>query len=109
MKRSRLFDLINETHTQIFNLNDTKGREYAGDEEALANFYNRAEQMGISPKQVWGIFFGKHIDAIFSYIKRGEVLSEPIEGRIDDAILYLILLKGLIEDENGTRNPDLRS
>lgn len=101
MKRSRLLDLIHETVIEIERLNDTKGREYAGDAEALSNFYNRAEQMGITPKKVWGIFFGKHIDSIFSYIKRGEVLSEPIEGRIDDAILYLILLKGLIEDENG--------
>lgn len=102
MKRSRLFDLIDETMMEIERLNNTKGREYADDAEALANFYNRAEQMGIDPKVVWGAFFGKHIDSIFSYIKRGEVLSEPIQGRIDDAILYLILLKGLIEDEGET-------
>lgn len=102
MKRSRLFDLIDETMMEIERLNNTKGREYADDAEALGNFYNRAEQMGIDPKVVWGTFFGKHIDSIFSYIKRGEVLSEPIQGRIDDAILYLILLKGLIEDEGRT-------
>lgn len=107
MKRSRLLDLIDQTLMTIENLNNTKGREYADDSEALGNFYNRAEQMGVDPKVVWGIFFGKHIDSIYSYIKRGEVLSEPIEGRIDDAILYLILLKGLIEDQNGNGHPPL--
>lgn len=107
MNRRRLLELVDETFGDIAELNNTKGREYADDEEALSNFYNRAKQLDLSPKKVWGIFFGKHIDAIFSYIKREEVLSEPIEGRIDDAILYLILLKGLIEDQNGTRNPNL--
>lgn len=101
MNRRRLLEVIDETVHRIIDLNNTKGREYAGDEEALSNFYNRASQMGIDPKIVWGTFFGKHMDSIFSYIKSGQVLSEPIEGRIDDAILYLILLKGIIEDENG--------
>lgn len=96
INRDQLRQIINNTLTQINKLNDTKGREYAGDDDALANFHNRAEQMGITPMQVWGIFYGKHSDAIYAYIRNGKVLSEPIEGRIDDAILYLILLKGLV-------------
>lgn len=88
---------IVDTLAGIQYLNETKGREYATETDALANFKNRAQQMGITPGQVWGIFYGKHADAVFSYIRRGgEVLSEPIEGRIDDAILYLVLLKALI-------------
>lgn len=91
-------DLIDQTLGDIHDLNDSKGREYASEADGLANFKNRAEQMGITPLQVWGIFYGKHSDAIFSYLKRGEVLSEPIEGRIDDAILYLVLLKALVRE-----------
>lgn len=91
-------NLIEDTLSDIQDLNNSKGREYATDADGLANFNNRAEQMGITPLQVWGIFYGKHSDAIFSYLKRGEVLSEPIEGRIDDAILYLVLLKALVRE-----------
>lgn len=89
---------IDNTLVEILELNNTKGREYATEEDGLANFKNRAKQMGITPGQVWGIFYGKHSDAIFSYLKGGKALSEPIQGRIDDAILYLILLKALITE-----------
>ena len=91
-----LEQLINLTFDNIRELNRTKGREYASDVDALANFKRRADELDLSPFQVWGIFFGKHSDAIYAYLRAGKTLSEPIEGRIDDAILYLLLLKGLI-------------
>jgi hypothetical protein len=96
--RTQLQKIITDTFDKINELDQSKGREYASDADALANFHNRAQQMGISPMQVWGIFYGKHSDAIYAYIRNGKVLSEPIEGRINDAILYLILLKGLVRE-----------
>jgi len=96
--RAELNEIIGETFKAIHALNNTKGQEYAGDADALANFRNRAEQLDLDPLKVWGIFFGKHADAIFAFIRRGKVLSEPIEGRIDDAILYLILLRALVKE-----------
>jgi hypothetical protein len=54
------------------------------------------------------VYLKKHLDSIASYISN-EVkcdagnkpkLSEPIEGRIMDARVYLALLRGLIEEEN---------
>lgn len=99
--RDQLRSLINSTFEAITRLNDTKGREYANDADATANFKTRASQLGIDPLKVWGIFFGKHIDAIYAFIRTSRVLSEPIEGRIDDAILYLILLKALVAELGG--------
>lgn len=96
--RAELNLVIAATFERIKELNDTKGCEYAGDADALANFRNRAEQLDLDPLKVWGIFFGKHADAIFAFIRVGKVLSEPIEGRIDDAILYLILLRALVKE-----------
>jgi hypothetical protein len=100
--RAALGTIISETFGAISKLNDTKGREYAGDGDALANFKRRGEQLDLDPLKVWGIFAGKHWDAVLSFIRHGKVLSEPIEGRIDDLILYLILLKGLIEERAET-------
>jgi hypothetical protein len=98
MKRDDLTILIADTFAEVRVLNNSKGREYAGDEEALANFYNRAEQLDLDPQKVWAVFASKHYDAILAYIRTGKVLSEPIQGRVHDLILYLVLLLGLIKD-----------
>jgi hypothetical protein len=98
MNRHDLEDLMDLTFDAVKNINNTKGKEYAGTDEALANFYTRAEQYGLDPKIVLGIFLSKHLDAINSFIRTGKVLSEPIDGRVHDAILYLVLLLGLVAD-----------
>lgn len=98
MNSTDLTALMERTFGQVRALNSSKGREYADDDEALRNFYNRADEFGTDPLVVCGIFLGKHLDAIKAYIKTGEVLSEGIDGRVHDAILYLVLLLGLVED-----------
>ena len=55
----------------------------------------------VTPYQVWGIFAGKHVDAINSFIRNnGQVESEPIESRLHDLIVYSFLLLGLIEEQH---------
>ena len=66
-----------------------------------AGFKQGAIRIGLTPLQVWAIYFYKHIAAIETYVKNGSVSSEPIEGRIADAINYLILLRALIEETKG--------
>jgi len=73
--------------------------EQRGDRTAA--FKRIARDTEISPEKVWYVFFSKHIGAIVSYIKRGQVESEPIDGRIDDAINYLVLLGDLIGQKDG--------
>jgi hypothetical protein len=53
---------------------------------------------GVTPEQVWVVFFNKHLDAIKYYCRHGKVLSESLDERIDDAILYLLLLKALYHE-----------
>jgi hypothetical protein len=98
VNRKDLEHLMADTFTTVRGLNRTKGLEYATSDEALANFYRRAEALGIDPMTVWAVLFGKHVDAVMSYVREGEVQSEPIEGRIHDLILYSVLLLGLIKD-----------
>jgi len=97
--REEFFDRIRET-------NEAKGHDYAGDDDALSNFKEAAEHLaGIHDPEfeVWYIYFHKHWSAILTFLKEGDVKSEPIDGRIMDAVLYLILLLGLIEDKKRVR------
>src|SRR4051794_31393135 len=86
----------------IKSINQTKGRDYAGSEDALSNFKRTAEQTGLTPYQVWGVLTNKHWDAVQSFVRNnGQLESEPIEGRLHDLIVYCFLMLGLIEDQKG--------
>lgn len=79
-----------------------KGRDYTRDsDDALANFKRCGERIGVTPQKALLIYMSKHSDAIETYIKTGgQSESEPIKTRIIDNINYLLLLWGLIEEEN---------
>lgn len=94
--------ILDETSKSIAKLCKTKGDEYkASDDDQLANFRRRAARFkDMPPELVWAIYAGKHWDAIETYIDDLQTgfqrqRSEPIEGRIDDLIVYLILLKAM--------------
>jgi hypothetical protein len=98
MTRDEFQRLMADEYEKIVAINNTKGHDYAGDADALRNFKEQAQETGVTPVQVWNIFFGKHLKAIQTYVREGDVASEPVEGRIQDAILYLFLLRGLVEE-----------
>lgn len=106
MNGSEFACLLDATHQRLVDLTATKGREYANSTDQLANFKRLSETLGISPEAVCFVYLTKHLDSIQSHLRWPEKpLSEPIDGRIDDAILYLILLKGLLNDSARSRNP----
>lgn len=76
-----------------------KGADYSGHGDRLANFTNCARAFGVSPRIALGIYLSKHLSAVNAYIKNDKVESEPIRGRIVDAINYLVLLNYMIERE----------
>lgn len=95
--------LVSETIKQIEKLGTLKGGEYAGDYDRLANFRRNAERLGLSMETVWGVYAGKHWDAICQYIidlREGKERPrlESIASRADDLIVYLILFKAMIEE-----------
>lgn len=96
--------LLNQTTDRLLQLTETKGHEYAHDADQLANFRRLGAILRLDPRVVLYVYLVKHLDAIAHYIgsvqnDQAMACSEPIDGRIDDAILYLILLKALIMDE----------
>jgi hypothetical protein len=93
------FDIFRDGHyNQIAEINHKKGKDYAGDQDALANFKVIGKDLGLDPLKVWGVYASKHWSAVMAYVREGKVESEPIEGRLHDVILYCFLLLGLIEE-----------
>lgn len=96
-------EIVKPTVRKIVELGIKKGGEYAGDHDRLANFRRNAAAWGVTMEQVWGIYTSKHWDAIKQYV---EDLSknthrermEPLEGRVDDMIVYLMLFKAMLAE-----------
>jgi hypothetical protein len=104
MNRTDFEKLARETIESTAQLLITKGAEYAGDADRLANFKRGAGLIGVTPLQVALIYASKHFDAISTYVRNDaqgkmQILSEPIEGRFDDLINYCILMKALVAEQ----------
>ena len=70
--------------------------------DVLHNFKSTAENIGITPMEVWAVFFNKHIQAILSHAGDPYMhQAEPIDSRYADAINYLFLgFAMLVEDQS---------
>lgn len=72
--------------------------EYAHDREnAFANFERQAEEQGITPEQVLCVFARKHWDGIVAFVRGHKSQREDVRGRINDLIVYLHLLRAMID------------
>jgi hypothetical protein len=77
-------------------------KEYSRDEDSpFANFKRIGFWLGKDQKEVLIVYALKHLDGILSYIRGHKSQREDVRGRINDLILYLILLRGMIEEETG--------
>lgn len=95
------FDTFSEKLlNQVVNMKNSKGKEYANSEDRFANFDRLSERLGVSNTIVGWIYLTKHLDAIESYINHSRTYSgETIQGRIVDAICYLTLIAGMIQEQ----------
>ena len=101
--------IIESTVLEIRKLGDLKGGEYAGDRDRLANFRRNGAALDLNMETIWAVYAAKHWDALMQFIQDTEkgkdrVRLEPIGGRVDDLIVYLILLKCMLV-ERGTPEP----
>lgn len=87
--------------TDVVAMREAKGKEYATFNNAFANFVEDAKDVDITPLQAALMHTNKHIRAIRYYVREGgeSKSSEPIRGRIIDAICYLTLIAGMIEED----------
>ena len=98
MKVEEFDRLVQEELGRITELQKTKGKEYAEDADRLSNFKEEAKAFGVDPLVVLGIYMNKHVTLLRKYfraVQEGKVselkLSEPIEGRFRDVIVYALL------------------
>lgn len=103
MTHQRKNEIFKELFDSCLELQYGKAKDYATDSDALSNFKSQdANALGITPYQKWGVYFGKQAMSILGAIGKNpncpSTTSEPIEERINDAIIYLVLLKCLLED-----------
>ena len=70
--------------------------------DVLHNFKSTAESIGITPMEVWAVFFYKHIQAILSHAGDPHMhQAESIDSRYADALNYLFLgFAMLVEDSS---------
>ena len=101
MKYKQLDKIIKKQLKQILQTRDEGQKEYARDvDNVFANFQRVGKYVGISQEQVLMVYLLKHIDGIMAYINGHKSQREGVEGRITDAIVYLLLLRGMV-DNNG--------
>lgn len=84
---------------EILQTRDDGQKEYAhSSDNVFANFERTGVLLDISPDKTLMIFLLKHIDGIAAHIKGHRSQREDVQGRITDAIVYLLLLGGMIAD-----------
>ena len=77
-------------------------KEYAHDkEDVFANFNRVANLLEEDRKKVLMTYMLKHVDGIAAYVKGHKSQRENVTGRITDCMVYLMLLWGMIEEEDG--------
>ena len=74
-------------------------KEYARkNNNAFANFERVGKNLDLSREDVLLVYLLKHIDGICSFVKGHKSQREDVRGRITDAIVYLCLLWGMINE-----------
>lgn len=104
MNTAEFTAIFEQAQARWLNLISLKGNEYAEETDCLQNFYRNARDMRLSPLQIWRVYCGKHWDAINTFLLdevagRSRERSESITGRVDDMVVYLILLLAILEEE----------
>ena len=92
--------LDNEIIPAITAMRNAGQKEYAQDkDEVFANFIRSGNQVDIPADKALMVFLLKHIDGICAYLKGHTSQREHVTGRIADAIVYLMLLWGMIKEQ----------
>lgn len=111
MSREDMVGVMDRVFEECRGLRGAGQKEYAHREDnAFGNFDRVAERMGLMREQVLMVFCEKHLDGIHSWIKGHRSQRESVKGRINDVIVYLCLLRGMVDiaEEAEAKKPAVR-
>jgi hypothetical protein len=96
---------------EVLKTRDAGQKEYAHDiDNVFANFERCSNLLDIPREKALMVYFLKHVDGIAAHVKGHQSQREDVTGRITDAIVYLCLLRGMIEDgKNRSKGNVVRS
>lgn len=99
-EREELFTQLQKEERELLS---SKGADYSGKTDCLANFKINAERLGMTKYQILLIYLMKHIDSILNAVKGSPeapmTYSESIHSRVLDARNYLGLLECLLVED----------
>ena len=100
--QEQMSEIMEAVFQECRNLRDAGQKEYAGvGQDAFANFNRVALMTGIDRRAALMVYALKHWDGIIHHIKGQISQRENVRGRIDDLIVYMCLLRGMIDEEEG--------
>ncbi len=97
LSKDEMADVMQRVFKECDGLRGAGQKEYAGGDNALGNFLRIATETGATPEQVLWTYAMKHKDGIAAHIRGHRSQREPVQGRINDLIVYLCLLRGMVE------------
>ena len=102
MTYKQMHKLMDEILKEVLSTRDSGQKEYAHDTaDVFANFNRVGNLLEEDRKKVLMTYMLKHVDGIAAYVKGHKSQREDVRGRITDCIVYLMLLWGMIEEEDG--------
>lgn len=86
-----------QIYREVNTLREAGQKEYARqDHDAFGNFKRVADVLDSTPRDVLVVYLCKHLDGIRAWLDGHRSQREGVEGRINDAIVYFVILKGMI-------------
>lgn len=94
--------IVRHTFNAIDKLREAGHKEYVHDDSRpFRNFEDTGSKMGVSRYKAWYLMASKHWDGVTAYVGGHQSQREDVEGRINDLIMYLILLKAMVMEDKG--------
>ena len=103
MEREKFNTLLKETLVKLEYLLEGKNKEYAGNEDVFSNFKNASDGLSFhtKPEMVAWEYAVKHLQSIKDIINSDTTPEKyVINEKINDAIMYLILIKGVLHERS---------
>lgn len=102
MRQDELNEIMEKVFKECDSLRSAGQQEYARQESnAFGNFERIAywlEGMTITRETVLLVYALKHLDGVISYLSGHTSQREDVRGRINDFIVYMTILRGMIEE-----------